>query len=199
MVIMRMSFSYFSKVVKENFAHVKVPWTQRFAKCAECTKTTFAMERTRDRLQLKALEEKRQVHYDKWYKERSKYWLHIAKAKAHPEQYLSIILDGMDQHKRLIPRLKQESAKMQKATHLKLHLVGVLVHGIGSYVYMCTESIASDSNLTIECLLRTIVKLKRPLPPVLYVQADNCSRENKNMYVLGMLAQLVQMKVFRKV
>ena len=37
------------------------------------------------------------------------------------------------------------------------------------------------------------------LPGVLYLQMDNCWRENKNIYVLGMCALLVQTKIFRKV
>jgi hypothetical protein len=84
---------------------------------------------------------------------------------------------------------------MQSAEDLKVHIV----HGVRPYVYTCTEALASDSNLTIECLLRTLNQLSRPLRPILYVQADNCSRENKNKFVLALLAQLVQMKVFTKV
>ena len=37
------------------------------------------------------------------------------------------------------------------------------------------------------------------LPPVLYIQMDNCYRECKNKYVLGFLSILVEMQIFRKV
>jgi hypothetical protein len=70
----------------------------------------------------------------------------------------------------------------------KIHLVGVLVHGtiIQPYVYSTLENIASDSNLTVECIQRTLTKVeeqtKAPLPKTLFLQMDNCSRENKNKY-----------------
>lgn len=37
------------------------------------------------------------------------------------------------------------------------------------------------------------------LPPVLYVQLDNCSRENKNWVMLSYLSTLVQLGVVAKV
>ena len=37
------------------------------------------------------------------------------------------------------------------------------------------------------------------LPPVLYLQLDNCVKENKNQYILWLLALLVELKIFEKV
>ena len=37
------------------------------------------------------------------------------------------------------------------------------------------------------------------LPPTLYLQMDNCWRENKNRYVLCFLALLVELGIFKKV
>ena len=39
----------------------------------------------------------------------------------------------------------------------------------------------------------------KPLPPILYIQMDNCWRENKNQYVLGFCALLVKLKIVIKV
>lgn len=39
----------------------------------------------------------------------------------------------------------------------------------------------------------------KPLPPVLYLQADNCFRENKNKFVLALLELLVHKEVFYEV
>lgn len=55
-----------------------------------------------------------------------------------------------------------------------------------------------DSNLTTTLLLRILNKLEK-LPEVLYLQLDNCFRENKNKYILYLCAQLVEKKIFRKV
>ena len=56
-----------------------------------------------------------------------------------------------------------------------------------------------DSNLTIEVLSQVLLDFKDKLPEVLYLQLDNTSRENKNRFVLGFCALLVQRNVFKKV
>src|SRR5450759_5257841 len=40
---------------------------------------------------------------------------------------------------------------------------------------------------------------KGKLPPVLYVQLDNTSRENKNKYTMEYFNMLVQNKIFKKI
>ena len=37
------------------------------------------------------------------------------------------------------------------------------------------------------------------VPPVLYLQMDNCARENKNQFVFALLSLLVEIGVFEKV
>lgn len=55
-----------------------------------------------------------------------------------------------------------------------------------------------DSNLTMNVLLRILERCDY-IPDVLYLQMDNCSRENKNQFVFVFLAILVKLDVFRKV
>lgn len=81
-------------------------------------------------------------------------------------------------------------------------MIGVLVHGIGSYVYTMSEKFKADSNLTIEVLQRVLQKLevvRGRLPPRLCLQMDNCVRENKNQYVYGYLSWLVERKIFDQI
>jgi hypothetical protein len=65
-----------------------------------------------------------------------------------------------------------------------MHVVGVLIHGMKPLVYTCCEDIASDSNLTIESLDRSFRWIEKTtdhkLPKTVFLQADNCWRENKN-------------------
>ena len=58
-----------------------------------------------------------------------------------------------------------------------------------------------DSNLTMTVLYNVLTDYTRShnLPENLYLQMDNTSRENKNKYVLGFCAILVQLKNFKKV
>ena len=59
----------------------------------------------------------------------------------------------------------------------------VEAHGHGVWCYDHLENIAQDPNLTIECLQRTFKKVEANLgrlPDHLFIQMDNCWRENKN-------------------
>lgn len=65
--------------------------------------------------------------------ERQKYYKHQAKAKSHPEKYMSLIIDGMDQSKTQIPHFVHASKFTASMWKLRVHLVGVIVHGIRVY------------------------------------------------------------------
>lgn len=62
------------------------------------------------------------------------------------------------------------------------------------------------ANVGIEGLNRSLLNMqerlrsnKKELPPVLYLQADNCSKDNKNKYMLAYLTHLVTIGVFDKI
>ena len=50
-----------------------------------------------------------------------------------------------------------------------------------------------DSNLTLNVLLHVLTQeaKNQMLTPTLYIQLDNCGRENKNKFVFALLALLV--------
>ena len=84
---------------------------------------------------------------------------------------------------------------------LRTHLTGVIAHGSGSHYYFDFLQFPHDSNLTLFALLKTLEELNRykKLPAKLMIQMDNCSRENKNKYVFGFLAILVELNIFTEV
>ena len=55
-----------------------------------------------------------------------------------------------------------------------------------------------DSNLTINIVMRVLLRMDI-IPDRLYLQMDNCWRENKNQYVLAFLGVLVKLDIFKKV
>ena len=55
-----------------------------------------------------------------------------------------------------------------------------------------------DSNLTINIVMRVLLRMDI-IPDRLYLQMDNCWRENKNQYVLEFLGVLVKLDIFKKV
>ena len=128
----------------------------------------------------------------------------IAKAKLHPKKFLTLLMDGTDQAATGIPRygeLRKADGNLRLRSHL---MIAMAYNGINEdiYVYDTLDNIYRDSNLTIECLHRTLVKYEEKygfLPEMLNLQLDNCVRENKNSYLFAFLAWLVERRVFSKI
>lgn len=142
------------------------------------------------------------INFDR--EERKKYHLHREKSRSQPDKYLTIIIDGMDQSKTNIPALIPESKSTSSLTRLRTHLTGAIVHtqsphGKLLYAFYDMMQWPHDSNLTLEVLSSILVSLRDRLPPTLYLQLDNCGRENKNKFFLGFCALLVAKGVFKKV
>ncbi len=81
---------------------------------------------------------------------------------------------------------------------------GVLLHtqaaeGKIPLIFMDVKEVPHDSNLTMNVILKTLYKYKEKLGKVLFLQLDNCFRENKNKYLLSLASLLVEMKVFEEV
>lgn len=133
--------------------------------------------------------------------ERARYYSNRQKAIDDPVDCLSMICDGMDQNKTNLPSFVRSTKACQNLWRLRTHLTGCLVHGLGCYSFFDFLQISHDCNLTLTCVLLTIVEVlkQRKLPRRLLLQMDNCVRENKNKYVFGFLAYLVEKKVFSEV
>ncbi|XP_070534490.1 uncharacterized protein [Ptychodera flava] len=56
-----------------------------------------------------------------------------------------------------------------------------------------------DSNLTMNILLEVLVESKDHLAKALYLQLDNCFRENKNRFLLSLMALLIQLDIFEEI
>lgn len=58
--------------------------------------------------------------------QRQKHYKHRTKAKSNPKKYSTIIIDGMDQPKLLLPQFCYNSKAFADAWKLKTHLTGIL-------------------------------------------------------------------------
>ena len=130
--------------------------------------------------------------------QRKKYYHHRSKSKSNPDKYMTLIIDGMDQAKLMLPKMNRLSKAYSDAYKLKTHLTGVLDHGNNPYCVVDLFQWPHDSNLTMNVLLH-VFNRRDVLPDILYLQMDNCYRENKNQFLISFLALLVQMDVFKKV
>ena len=127
--------------------------------------------------------------------ERKYYYQNQEKARAEPEKYMTIIIDGMDQTKTNIPLLLQETKSTQNLYRLQTHHTGSIVqchtrspHGKHHYAFFDLMQWSHDSNLVLQVLGHVLNDFKESLPQILYLQLDNTSRENKNRFIFGFCA-----------
>ena len=176
-----------------------------FAKCDTCTKVRIGLDKTKDKEERRKLNGELRDHLKFAKRERLSYATRRLRGKYLKKEYLSMIVDASDNSDYPIPHSYSKSHAIDNAWRLKMHLIGVLVHGVASFAYTCPSHMAQGNNITIQAIWDTIVNLrKRPeyakgLPPVFYLQLDNTTKQCKGRWVMAYLAMLVDSGVFKKV
>jgi hypothetical protein len=197
----RIGLPTFHKLWKHEFTYIHIPKTSRFSKCNTCWeyknfKQSVPIEELRE-----ASSNEYRVHLDIVMEERMEYNRGRTAAISQPDEYLSLIIDGMDQNTTWVPSFRQ-SVKGIESRYLKTHLCGVLVHGIGLYCHIWIDAHHKhDNNQVVTSIMKVLQDVKRRrsrLPPHLRIQADNCGRENKNVYMLALCATLVALGFSKK-
>ena len=83
------------------------------------------------------------------------------------------------------------SVKSQRGHAMKVKLVGLLEHQLPNVLLIHTmkHELKTGANHVVEVLHRYLTRRRAdgPLPLKFFVQLDNCSRENKNHYVMDTL------------
>ncbi|XP_052789179.1 uncharacterized protein LOC128223807 [Mya arenaria] len=192
------SHTHFFRLWKRFVPNVIIPKRSRFTVCDTCHDIKSKLEKTTNKMERKELHQRREKHLRQQNAERSKYYKHIRKAKSQPDQYLSIILDGMDQEKTRLPHLPTTPKSLSNAWKVQFNLMGAIAHGIGIYGFFDPFQWSHGGNYTISILF-SIFGMLDSLPEVLYLQLDNCPGANKNRFVIGFLALLVQAGIFKKI
>ena len=161
----------------EELKHIKLAkYKESFSKCDVCIKYALDSSIPISKAAREALDLKFYTHIAETRKERTQYYAAKCKAISTPEDYLSLILDSIDQRKTCIPFYLNPAKCISSDFVLKTKLMGVKVHGFGHYLFWSTTQIVHDSNFSVECLRRALLKIQKEkgkLPPNLYVQSDN--------------------------
>ena len=107
-----------------------------------------------------------------------KFFKHIAETKKEWAQYyknkvkacivknfcaavvLSIIIDAMDQRKTTFPYFSRPDKCIANEYGLKTKLFAAIVHSVGTFLFWSTPQIQGGSNLIIEVLRRTLLKIQ---------------------------------------
>ena len=196
--------SYFLRIWKQDARHVKSRKAHGFTKCSLCEKyRSELLDPSCNATRIQAIRVAKTKHLQFMRSERMGYYMRRDRAAASPRRYCSFIIDGADQKSYGLPHFTF-STKGDRGQKMKVKCVGVLEHGIERKIslFPMTEEFSTGSNHIIEALHRVLDKKYHEegfLPPTIYIQLDNCSRENKNHYLLSYLESLVGLGVFNDV
>ena len=192
---------YFNQVWRELIPEIKLRKVLRFTRCKTCEAlrekafdcSASQMERSMARCTL-------EHHYRFVKRERAEALRKAMEAVMRSWDALSIAIDGTSQLPRGLPQFGRNLHGEEKSINrLHHHMTLVVVHGLGTRCYVNRDNVASDPNSTVEVLQRTLqwVEDQRGrLPGKLYIQVDNCWRENKNSTFLNFCASLVERGLF---
>ena len=125
-----------------------------------------------------------------------------------PESRLFLQLDDMDNSKSYLPRILEPGKKTGKIFQLPSKITGTIMYS-GKYIgnrkvnmFINHNNFEQGGNKVVSILyllLKDFISDHKFLPKKLHINADNCWRENKNIYVFSFLAALVQLKIFEEV
>ena len=111
----------------------------------------------------------------------------VDRALHDPGNHLSLIIDGADQSAFGLPHFVT-TVKTTKGHGLKIKLVGIIQHGTPKklHLYTMSEEHETGANHAVESLHRCLNSpdFEEKLPRTMYIQLDNCTRENKNHFSL---------------
>jgi len=174
----------------------------RFALCDECIDFRERRRYATTEEERKKLRSHQKIHQLFIHEERGSYYLRRNAGIFMFEEYLSLIADGADQSAYGLPHWIDIDKYSSNRMKMPVYLMGVLVHGYRTFGFTYLKNIKHGTNVVIECLHHVLVDYKNNrnyIPPVIYLQLDNTSKQNKNKFMLGYLACLVAWGVCRQV
>lgn len=195
--------SYFRRVWVETCPHVKVRKSTRFTICEVCDSLRVQLrKKVEEGHSTEDVKKRRAAHLEFVGNERMAYQRKKDRARLHGIDFCSIIIDGADQSAFGLPHFTT-TPKSQRGHAMKVKLVGILEHRLVNQLSLLTmtQEHQTGSNHVIEALHRFLMRKRKegPLPSKLFVQLDNCSRENKNKFVMAFMEFLVASHVFDRV
>jgi hypothetical protein len=173
-----------------------------FAKCDFCVRHREQIEQKRSEEEREELNKKLQKHLEHVKAEKQYYYSNRRRSRLYPKKIISMIIDGADQSKHHIPHFKEKSHLNDAATRLKMHLYGAIVHGHGAWAFTMPDHEHQGHNTTIQVLHEVLLDIKKKqgfLPPVLKLQLDNTTKQNKGQFLFGYLAMLLEQGVFEEI
>jgi hypothetical protein len=197
------SRSYFGVVWRKDHDDIKLRAYTRFTKCSTCIMLRAAKKEHGGTRKLhKSIKLRLAKHHMLIRRYRATALSNAQLAQMYPDKYLSIAQDATDQTDYGLPKMAEYS-KSEDSFRLKQKVMVTFVHGIGVWLWTMAENLHSGPAEAVECLQRTleaVLELRgKPLPKILFLQADNSPREIKCTYFSSYLASLIEQGVFERI
>jgi hypothetical protein len=180
-------------------------WTP-FSKCDVCVRLKQRLLGGAGTDTQQGIKEELQAHRDLVAMARLRLAFRSLIASALPLLFLHIIMDGMDSAKTWSPHVTTHAIASKgltdKGENLKTKLTGVLAEGHWFQGIVTYPHYKEGANIMVTILHQALhkhVQWYGSLPPVLFLQMDNCGRDNKNHTMLAYLGLLVQHGVFTEI
>ena len=203
------SYAHFCRVWcrDEQVQHILIRKWLPFAKCASCSAYRDLESRVARGFKVDPAErikanDAQRDHLHQVKLERRHYYSNRLRAELDPSSCMSLIIDGADQSKYAIPYHHIKSHGTDESARQPLHAYGVISHGRKAYTYLLPSHVRQGHDVTIDVLWRVICDTQESegkLPPVLYLQLDNTTKQNKGRYLFAFLALLVHHGVFERI
>jgi len=199
------SFSYFCYLRRKYFKNVTIPEKSRLGKCDTCLTLQQRKFKCTNPVEYQNLSDEFVLHNQLQMKERLLYKQRATLGKTQPSQYLSLIVDTMQT--KFIPMVTPLPKNYSTCEKLRLHLTGIINHSHSDRImYGSFDHWKHGSNFVVSVIddyLRHLqLKLDtdaKPWPSTLFLQLDNCWKENKNKYVFSYLASLIHYHIFNEI
>lgn len=194
----------FYYLIRRFYPHVCIQKWTPFSKCDVCSRIKQLLFAATSEEARQRLIRELQAHRDFVTLARERFAARSQLARAQNGWALALSADGMDSAKTFSPHVTSHfvagKALSERGHHLKTKLLGVLSEGQSFYGFITYPHYAGGPNILCSALHLTLGKQAHRngnyLPPVLFLQLDNCGGDNKNHTVFAYLGYLVQIGVF---
>ncbi len=189
----------FYGLFKNELRKIKFPKNTTLGKCDTCLKLTNHYVSDPSKESREVFKRQKALHSEFIYAEKIAYAIRCKEAVGRPDTFLSLALDRSSSIR--FPHT-HPAPKMDKGKY-KLSVWGCINHSNNKRRLVVVPPLYEDGpNLCIS-MLWTIIKktllTSEHRPTVLYLQMDNCVKENKNRFVLAFLAYLVYLGLFKRI
>ena len=193
--------SAFFTVLEDKFKHVKFLRKTVLGRCDFCLSIPLQKQKITNDAELDAFKETCRLHYELHSSERLLYASRIQTSQAHPSRVLHMVVDcpyGYD-----LPYVALTTKDTVMIDKLPVNAVRCINHSSGTWDFLFyLNNYKKNPNLILTALYLHLLwqfENHKVHAPILWLQLDNCFKENKNRWMLGFCCWLVKLGWFTEV